>query len=190
MSSNPQIPLSEPPWLAGMPSPYYKDTHRKWQKACRAFLDEHLMPNAMDWEREETVPEHVFSTFSKAHMLIPNLPAPLPVEWLRRLGINDILGTPIEEWDYFHTGIYIDEMSRTGLAGPSGSLTVGIAFGAPPIYKFGSKELQERYLPDIFTGKKMESTTLSTGPRSGSPTAFGQITLPWRSALVVPARRA
>jgi hypothetical protein len=43
-------------------------------------------------------------------MLLPNLPAPLPVEWLKRLGIHDILGVKVEEWDYMYTGIYCDEV--------------------------------------------------------------------------------
>lgn len=83
----------------------------------------------MDWEREETVPDHLFETFRKHNMLIPNLPSPLPVQWLKKVGIHDILGTPIEEWDYFHTGIYLDEMSRPGIGGPGGSMTAGHAFG-------------------------------------------------------------
>ena len=36
------------------------------------------------------VPEHVYKLFSDANMLIPNLPAPLPVEWLRSVGIEKI----------------------------------------------------------------------------------------------------
>ncbi|RVX67900.1 Acyl-CoA dehydrogenase apdG [Exophiala mesophila] len=166
----PQIPFSEPPWLAGFPSPYYNESHKKWQKACRAFLEEHLLPYAMDWEREETVPDHLFQTFAKHNMLIPNLTSPLPVEWLRRLGINDILGTPIEEWDYLHTGIYLDEMSRSGLGGPGGSMTAGHAFGIPPIIKFGNKALHEKFLPDVLTGKKRICIAI-TEPGAGSDVA-------------------
>ena len=61
-------------------------------------------------EKEGTVPEHVFATFCKSGMLLPNMPAPLPVEWLKDLGIHDILGVKVEEWDYLHTGIYCDEV--------------------------------------------------------------------------------
>jgi acyl-CoA dehydrogenase len=44
-------------------------------------------------------------------MLLPTLPAPLPVEWLKKLGIHDILGVvKVEEWDYIHTMIYADEV--------------------------------------------------------------------------------
>ena len=51
-------------------------------------------------------------TFAKHGMLLPTLPAPLPVEWLKKLGIHDILGVvKVEEWDYIHTMIYADEVS-------------------------------------------------------------------------------
>ena len=66
----------------------------------------------MDWEREELVPEHVFGIFAEANMLIPNLPSPLPVEWLKKLGVHDILGVvKVEEFDYFHTLVYQDEVN-------------------------------------------------------------------------------
>lgn len=116
------------------------------------------------------MPEHVFPTFAKAGMLLPALPAPLPVERLKSLGINDILGTPVVEFDYFHTSIYGDEMLRSGLTGPSGSLTTGIAFGLPPILKFGSKQLQDRYAPDIILGKKRICIAI-TEPDAGSDVA-------------------
>jgi acyl-CoA dehydrogenase len=165
------VPFSDPPHLLGLPSPYYTDSHRRWQKACRAFIAEHLLPHAMDWEREEIVPEHLFETFAKHNMLIPNLPAPLPVAWLKKLGIHDILGVvKVEEWDYMHTGIYVDEMSRSGLAGPGGSLTVGMAFGVPPIIKFGNQQLQERFLPDLLLGKKRTCIAI-TEPTAGSDVA-------------------
>ena len=110
MSATPIVPFSEPPYLAGLPSPYYKPTHLRWQKACRAFLEKHLLDKALEWDTIETLPENVFEEFAKAGMLIPSLPSPLPVEWLKRLGINDILGTPVEEFDYIHTMIYCDEV--------------------------------------------------------------------------------
>lgn len=103
-------PLSEPSYLRGLPSPFYTQSHRDFQKKCRAFCWEHLISHALEWERLGTLPEHVFATFSKHHMLIPNLPSPLPVEWLRRLGIHDILGVKVEDWDYIYTGIYCDEV--------------------------------------------------------------------------------
>jgi acyl-CoA dehydrogenase len=39
----------------GLPSPYYNDSHRKWQKTCRALVSE-LMADADEWEAQGDVP--------------------------------------------------------------------------------------------------------------------------------------
>ncbi len=104
-------------------------------------------------------------------MLIPSLTAPLPVQWLKRLGVHDILGVvKVEEWDYIHTAIFCDEMSRSGLMGPGSSLTTGMAFGVPPLLKFGSQELQERFLPELLLGQKRTCIAI-TEPGAGSDVA-------------------
>ena len=74
------IPFSEPPYICGLPSPYYTAGHKKWQKACREFITENLTQYAWEWEKEEIIPEHVFKKFADANMLIPTLPSPLPVQ--------------------------------------------------------------------------------------------------------------
>ncbi len=50
------IPLSDPPYLMGLPSAYYKETHFRWQKTCRAFAEEIMMPFAAEWEKNGDVP--------------------------------------------------------------------------------------------------------------------------------------
>ncbi|MCJ1478635.1 hypothetical protein MMC13_007316 [Lambiella insularis] len=176
MTAKTPIPFSEPPYLTGLPSPYYSESHRKWQKACRAFVQEHLHQHAITWETEGDVPSEVFQTFAAANMLIPSLPAPLPVEWLKKLGVREILGAvTVDEWDYVHTAIYCDEMCAAGLAGPGASLTTGMAFGVPPIFKFGSPQLQERFLPELLLGKKRICIAI-TEPGAGSDVANIQTT--------------
>jgi acyl-CoA dehydrogenase len=49
-------------------------------------------------------------------------------------------------------------------------LSAGFAFGIPPIIKYGSKELQERFLPDLLTGKKRGCIAI-TEPEAGSDVA-------------------
>ena len=61
-------------------------------------------------------------------------------------------------------------MARSGLAGPSGSLITGISFGVPPILKFGNRQLQERFLPELLTGKKRTCIAI-TEPGAGSDVA-------------------
>ena len=61
-------------------------------------------------------------------------------------------------------------MARSGLAGPSASVTVGMAFGVSPVIKFGSPQLQERFLPDLLTGRKRTCIAI-TEPDAGSDVA-------------------
>ncbi|KNG88750.1 putative acyl-CoA dehydrogenase [Aspergillus nomiae NRRL 13137] len=113
------IPFSEPPYLRGLPSPYYTEGHLRFQKACRAFLWENLISHATEWEKAGQVPDH---------------------------------------------------MARSGLAGPGTSLSAGFAFGIPPVLKYASRELQERMLPDMLTGRKRTCIAI-TEPEAGSDVA-------------------
>lgn len=113
-------------------------------------------------------PADLYSKFAAANFLIPNLPAPLPLAWLHKLHIPTLPGgLSIEDFDYIHTLIYVDEMARTGSSGPSGAITTGFAFGLPPILKFGSEELQESFVPDLVTGRKRICIAI-TEPGAGS----------------------
>jgi acyl-CoA dehydrogenase len=62
------------------------------------------------------------------------------------------------------------QLARSGLVGPSASLTAGMAFGIPPILKYGSPELQERFLPDLLTCRKRSCIAI-TEPEAGSDVA-------------------
>jgi acyl-CoA dehydrogenase len=155
----------------GHPSPYYTASHVAWQNACREFIAAHLAPHAQEWETEGNVPEHVFATFSRHNMLIPNLPAPLPLSLLKSLGITELLGgLRIEDFDYFHFAIYISEMRRFGVGGPTSSLSTGMAYGMPPVITYGSEELKQRLLPDLIRGKRRICIAI-TEPGAGSDVA-------------------
>ncbi|KAJ4516298.1 hypothetical protein HRR83_001626 [Exophiala dermatitidis] len=169
------VPFAEPSYLRGLPSPYFKKTHLDFQKRCRAFMNEHFLPHALEWETAGTVPEHVWHTFNKHNMLLPNLKSPLPVQWLKRLGLNDILGVPVEEWDHLHTAIWVDERARTGISGPGSSLTPGFAYAIPPLLAFGSPALQEKFLPKLLPGHARACITI-TEPQAGSDVANIQTT--------------
>lgn len=53
-----------------------------------------------------------------------------------------------------HDMILIDELHRHGSLGVGQGLMGGLQIGCPPIYHYGSEELQQRVLPDILSGKK------------------------------------
>ncbi|KAK3320132.1 acyl-CoA dehydrogenase/oxidase [Cercophora scortea] len=166
-----QIPFSDPPWLQGLPSAHFTDSHRKWQATIRPLIQRLLHDQAVEWEQAETVPAHVFADFAAANLLVASLPAPLPVDWLKRVGIHELPGgLRVEDFDTMHNYIFGDEMVRSGLVGPGGSLTTGFAFGIPPIIKFGDRQMQERFLPELLTGKKRCCIAI-TEPDAGSDVA-------------------
>ncbi|KAF3922436.1 hypothetical protein AA313_de0205816 [Arthrobotrys entomopaga] len=168
--STPTIPFSEPPYLMGLPSPYYNESHYRWQKACREFISTQFA-DVLSWEASGSIPSTLFQNFSKANMLIPALPFPLPVKQLKEAGIHELLGVlKIEEFDAFHRLIYGDEMLRSGLSGPPASITTGVNFAIPPIYSYGSPSLQQKYLPALFRGE-ITSCLAITEPDAGSDVA-------------------
>ena len=99
--------------------------------------------------------------------MVPNLPAPLPVQWLKSVGIDRVGPVAVEEFDYMHVMIYSAEMMRCGLMGPVTAITTGFAFGVPPIVHFGSPELQKRFLPGLLTGRTRICIAI-TEPDAGS----------------------
>ncbi|KAK3291979.1 acyl-CoA dehydrogenase/oxidase [Chaetomium fimeti] len=155
----------------GRTNPYFTPSHLAWQAAIRPFIQTHLHAHAIDHETAGTLPPTIFRTFAQSHMLLPALPAPLPVSWLKRLGIHTLLGgLKVEEFDALHGYIYADEMVRSGLAGPGASLTTGMAFGVPLIVRFGGEGLKERVLPGLLRGEKRCCIAI-TEPDAGSDVA-------------------
>ena len=61
-------------------------------------------------------------------------------------------------------------MTKSGLYGPAASLTTGMSYGVPPIIKFGSQKLQNRFLPELLLGKKRICIAI-TEPEAGSDVA-------------------
>ncbi|EAQ83154.1 hypothetical protein CHGG_10972 [Chaetomium globosum CBS 148.51] len=165
------IPFSEPPYLLNLPTPYFTPSHLAWQRAIRPFLQTHLHTHAIAHETAGTLPPATFTAFARAGMLLPALPAPLPVSWLHRLGIRTLLGgLPVEEFDALHGYIYADEMVRSGLAGPGASLTTGMAFGVPLVLRFAREAVKERVLPGLLRGETRCCIAI-TEPGAGSDVA-------------------
>ncbi|KAF9893549.1 hypothetical protein FE257_010861 [Aspergillus nanangensis] len=165
------IPFSSPPWMLGLPSPYHTDSHRAWQKACRAFMQKHLHAHALDWENEGDLPAHVYKTFSDHNMLLPALPPPLPLGMLKELGVHDFLGVvKVEDFDYIHFSIYISELRACGVPGVSSALISDMAYAVPPLIKYGSAELQKRVLGRFVKGE-IRGCIGITEPGAGSDVA-------------------
>ena len=112
------VPFSEAPFARGLPNPLYTKSHLLWQKRIKAFLDEHYHPFSEKWEEADSVPDSHFQTLIRANVLVASMTMPLPCDMLRKMGIHEVLGIPIEEFDTLHGVILYDEIYRSGLTGP------------------------------------------------------------------------
>jgi hypothetical protein len=68
----------------GLPSAYYNDSHRKWQKTCRALVDELLMVEGGEWERAGDVPGTLSSPPSPCKSITKDKQPRIPLPKIRR----------------------------------------------------------------------------------------------------------
>ncbi|KDN52137.1 acyl-CoA dehydrogenase NM domain-like protein [Tilletiaria anomala UBC 951] len=171
--TKPTIPFSEAPWISGLPSPYFKESHKKLREFVRRWTDQHLFPNAARLEESGKADPKIYAQAAKDGLLIPfalgaKIPRKLYDEFAE--GIKLPAGIEPEEWDHFHDYVLCDELHRVGNGSAIMSMYGGLAYGAGPIVNFASKKLQERFLPDLLTGRKRIALAI-TEPKAGSNVA-------------------
>lgn len=141
-----RMPFAEPNWMTEFHSPYYTDSHRKWQKMVRAFVNKEIMPHVSEWEESYTMPPEIYEKAGKAGML-----AGCVGKWPEQF----IGPAPVENYDSFHTQILIDEVSRCGSGGVAWGFFTGLMIGLPPVLHFGNSYLKQKVVKDCLLGKKV-----------------------------------
>ena len=88
------------------------------------------------------------------------------------MGEMGLFGLPFSEeyggmgGDYFALGIALEELARVDQS-VAITLEAGCSLGAMPIYRFGTEEQKQKYLPDLTAGKALAGFGL-TEPGAGS----------------------
>jgi alkylation response protein AidB-like acyl-CoA dehydrogenase len=129
------------------------DTQREVQALARDFAREEIAPKAAEWNRAHHV----------------------PVDVLLRMGELGLLGVIVPEdlegagLDYTSLCLVMEEIARAD-AGTSTALAVQNSLFAAPLLRGGTREQQERWLPDAATGRRFAAYAL-TEPDAGSDTA-------------------
>ncbi|GAA5869287.1 hypothetical protein JCM16303_000416 [Sporobolomyces ruberrimus] len=161
-------PFAEPAFYRDLPSPYYKESHHKLRAAIRKWVDEHLMDIPYEWEEEtKVIDPKVYQQMAKDGLLVVlAYGTKIPKKWAKPDGTL-FGGVKVEEWDGFHDMIIIDEIHRCGSLGVGQGLCGGLQIGLPPVFNYGSQELQDRVLPEILSGKKRICLAI-TEPTAGS----------------------
>ncbi|KAG5647415.1 hypothetical protein DXG03_000486 [Asterophora parasitica] len=69
------VPYAEPTWLTpGYHSPYYKNSHRRFQTAVRKFVDTTVFPDAQAREKDGKMPSrHIFNEMARLNIIAMRL---------------------------------------------------------------------------------------------------------------------
>ncbi|KAF9645568.1 acyl-CoA dehydrogenase NM domain-like protein [Thelephora ganbajun] len=163
------VPYAEPTWLTpGYHSPYFKETHRRYQKAIRQFVDDVISPDAaLNGPRGERPSAEVNEKMAELNLFAMALG---PGKHLKGLKLMSGLIAP-EEFDPFHELITSQELVRCGDRGYGDGIIAGLIIGLPPVMNFGSEELKQKVLPQVFSGKKF--ICLATSEAHAGSDVFG-----------------
>lgn len=133
-----------------MTDPELNEDHEALRGLVREFAAAEIEPFAEEWDRT-----HEF-----------------PVDTVRKMGELGLFGIPFPEsvggggGDFTGVCVAIEELARVD---QSMAVTVeaGVGLGANPIFKFGTPEQQQRWLPDLCAGRTLGAFGL-TEPDAGS----------------------
>ncbi|MGH2905981.1 MAG: acyl-CoA dehydrogenase family protein [Solirubrobacterales bacterium] len=131
----------------------FTDEHEQLRESIEAFVKKELQPHSTEWE-ETTFPDWVFTRMGELGFL----GLTMPEEYGGQGG------------DYFASVVRAEAMAFTN----SGGLNMGIAvqtdMAMPPIYKFGSEEIKQKYLVPAIKGENILCLGI-TEPDAGSDVA-------------------
>ncbi|KAF2275963.1 putative acyl-CoA dehydrogenase [Westerdykella ornata] len=160
------IPYADPSWYQSYHSPYFNETHAALRAEVRQWVEEEIMPNVTEWDEAKKVPDSIYKQMGERGYLA----GLLGVHYPKHLTDKRVASVPPEKWDLFHEMLLTDELSRAGSGGLVWNLIGGFGIGAPPLVKFGKKELVKRIMPDILNGNKRICLAI-TEPDAGSDVA-------------------
>ncbi len=127
----------------------FSDHHDELRKTIRTFVETELAPHAKEWE--EGFPDEVFA----------------------RMGELGFLGLAYPEeyggggGDYLCNIVLAEEMCGCNSGGVAMAIAVQTDMAVPPLFKFGTDEQKQRFLPKCATGEWSPAFALSE-PEAGS----------------------
>ena len=123
---------------------------QEFVKTVRGFVDDAIRPNAERWDEE----------------------AELPMEAVKQMAELGLFGLPFpEEYggsgaDFLTLCLAIEEIARVD-SSLAITLEAAVGLGASPIYRFGTEEQKQKWLPPLATGERLAGFGL-TEPGGGS----------------------
>ncbi|SEJ18545.1 Acyl-CoA dehydrogenase [Sphingobium sp. AP50] len=123
--------------------------HEQFRETVARFVDEELVPNHHQWEKDEVVPRKIWKRAGEVGILCPNIP-----EAYGGFGA-----------DWLYNVVIIEELAKKGITGPG--FMVHSEMVAPYILAAGTEELKQDVLPKMVTGEYIGALGL-TEPGAGS----------------------
>jgi len=126
------------------------DEHESFRAVVRDFAESAIAPNAAKWDEEHRFPEDV----------------------ILQMGSLGLFGLIFPEeiggggGDFASLCVAIEEIGRVDQS-MGITLSAGVGLGANPIYRFGSDEQKQTWLPDLIAGRRLGAFGL-TEPDCGS----------------------
>lgn len=163
-----QIPYGDPAFYQRQAahSPYYRETHRKFRKEVREFVDQEIIATMHAWKNDNAPPMDLVGKLGqRGYLACMAGGTPFPHEHVDP-------GTPCpEDFDFFHIQILFDEIARCGDSSVLSALTNGPSIAVCALLKFGSAELkQSGVIREVLMGRKMIALAV-TEPVGGSDVA-------------------
>jgi alkylation response protein AidB-like acyl-CoA dehydrogenase len=149
-----QTVWSEPAWYdSSLPNPYYTEDHVAFRKTMRDFVEEHVIDNVEEWEKDnDTIPASMYIKAAECGLL------PATVGWPE--GIEGIPPRP-KGYDGFMTLIAQDELARCASGGTVWGLTGALGIGLPPVIASEDETMKKRVVGPCIRGEKRIALAVS-----------------------------
>ncbi|MDX2189344.1 MAG: acyl-CoA dehydrogenase family protein [Bacteroidota bacterium] len=125
------------------------------RESVRAFVKKEVSPNIEDWAQNCHFPAHLVPKMGESGIFGPTIPT--------QYGGGGL--------DYISYGLVMQELER-GDSGIRSTASVQSSLVMYPIYKFGSEEIKQKYLPKLASGEYLGCFGLTEPDHGSNPSAM------------------
>jgi alkylation response protein AidB-like acyl-CoA dehydrogenase len=135
--------------------PPFVEEHEELRQTVARFVTAEIAPHVDEWEAAREFPRELFGRCAELGFLGLKFPEELGGQG----------GT------HLHDAIWVEELARSGgSGGVAAGLNAHTSIAMPPIFKFGTEEQKQRWLPAGIAGEKIGALGI-TEPGAGSDVA-------------------
>ncbi|MCL7986956.1 acyl-CoA dehydrogenase family protein [Sphingobacterium sp. lm-10] len=125
--------------------------HLAFRDSLRAFIKKEILPHVDQWEKQGQIDRNIWKKMGDMGFLGLNFP-------------EDLGGLQL---DFYYSMIFCEELSKCFSGGFTISALVIQFMSAPYLWKYGSADLQKRYLQGVISGDLVSAIAI-TEPGAGS----------------------